>query len=277
MDRLIELVDFFASYYDLHFPKANGKLLPMLALMTTSPDVPHMPTLLAAYNGTEEEAQPFFEPFEKLAPLQVQKMYVPYTQLTQINKMMPTPPDHNRVSMSSAFMDRPYDTEIILTSINQFLEEMKTYGASAYRSTWVVEMRDYRVVCSKPFEATAYANRFDTALVGAEFIYNDPALDAKMRETTLSLMGNIRDMVVKRRASGKVPLPKDQELRDPRGTYANYNNGLEKIESVFGKNLPRLRDLKRKWDPTMIFDKCTSPLQMIDTANMISDMRQGML
>lgn len=35
----------------------------------------------------------------------------------------------------------------------------------------------------------------------------------------------------------------------------NYSSGLEKVNNVFGENLPRLRNLKRRYDPDFIYDK----------------------
>ncbi|KAF3048401.1 hypothetical protein E8E12_011767 [Didymella heteroderae] len=36
-------------------------------------------------------------------------------------------------------------------------------------------------------------------------------------------------------------------------TYANFAHGDESLEAIYGESLPRLRELKRKWDPEGIF------------------------
>ena len=36
---------------------------------------------------------------------------------------------------------------------------------------------------------------------------------------------------------------------------ANIGSGDEKLQSMFGENLPRLKELKRLYDPGCIFDK----------------------
>jgi hypothetical protein len=44
----------------------------------------------------------------------------------------------------------------------------------------------------------------------------------------------------------------------PEGTAvfnANISTGSEKITDMFGENLPKLRELKKKYDPKFVFNK----------------------
>jgi FAD/FMN-containing dehydrogenase len=37
--------------------------------------------------------------------------------------------------------------------------------------------------------------------------------------------------------------------------YINFGHGDESLEEIYGKSLPRLRELKRKWDPQNRFNQ----------------------
>ena len=45
----------------------------------------------------------------------------------------------------------------------------------------------------------------------------------------------------------------DEEDARQNPTYANFANGDESLEAIYGESLPRLRELKRKWDPEGVF------------------------
>ena len=237
--------------------KSDGNLTSILALSAMMPNTPHAPLWLAIYNGTEEEAAPFFKPIQDLGPLEAQIRNIKYTDATQFHKMMPLPPGVDRYYMSMALVDHPFDSEILMSSAQQYLDIMQKYGEPVYRSMWWIDLRDFTKVASVPVSATAFANRFNCANIGADFMYSGASLDETMKKETQNLMGNTREMAAKKRASAKVPLSVEVERRDVHNAYANFTSGLEKIESVFGENLPRLRELKKKWDPDMLFNKCT--------------------
>lgn len=38
--------------------------------------------------------------------------------------------------------------------------------------------------------------------------------------------------------------------------YSNFAHGDESLEEIYGEPLPRLRELKREWDPRGVFDQC---------------------
>ena len=37
--------------------------------------------------------------------------------------------------------------------------------------------------------------------------------------------------------------------------YMNFANGNEPLEEIYGESLPRLRELKGKWDPEGVFNQ----------------------
>jgi FAD/FMN-containing dehydrogenase len=38
-------------------------------------------------------------------------------------------------------------------------------------------------------------------------------------------------------------------------TYANFAHGDESLEAIYGESVPRLKDLKTKWDPKGVFSQ----------------------
>jgi hypothetical protein len=67
--------------------------------------------------------------------------------------------------------------------------------------------------------------------------YSDAALD----EEALQFGRAVRD----------VWSDEDDARQNP--TYANFAHGDESLEAIYGEGLPRLREMKRKWDPKDVF------------------------
>ncbi len=105
----------------------------------------------------------------------------------------------------------------------------------------------FAVSASIPVSAMAYAARNTALITVAEAEYDDPALDSVMREEMRIIVDNARERIK----------AKDGQMQKQKGVmiHANISSGDEKLQNIFGENLPRLREPKKKYDPGFLFHK----------------------
>lgn len=137
----------------------------------------------------------------------------------------------------------------------------------------LLDLRDYTKAAKIPRDATAYSHRWDAALLSVEYRWDSPILDSFARDSARRVTTYIKDEVRQQRfsngvqeaepnenGSGDTGLGKGTKVlqegqRDFEAVYPNIGNKDDKLESVFGDNLARLRELKRKYDPLVLWDK----------------------
>lgn len=111
---------------------------------------------------------------------------------------------------------------------------------------WLVEKFGLGVTATIPDESTAYAWR--KAVAYGFFSFNLPAnVSEQMTNTVDQFSEKIRSGLT----SG---------CGNPQGNvFPNYARGIETPEQVYGKSkLPKLRSLKKKYDPKGLFNKYNS-------------------
>ena len=240
------------------------------------------------YDGPEEEAKRLAQPIYDLEPLNVMGGVQNYTQLTSIYDILRTE-RFNRTTSSNIHLDYPLNTKIMQGAFDRFLqgvaegnekgektavgEEGKEQEKEFGHSILLLDLRDYTKAAKVPRDATAYSHRWDAALLSVEYRWDNPVLynvarDAARRVTTFikdevrQQQQHVSNGVQEAELNGKgVPgLNKGTKVlhegrRDFEAVYPNIGNKDDKLESVFGDNLARLRELKRKYDPLVLWDK----------------------
>lgn len=111
----------------------------------------------------------------------------------------------------------------------------------------VFEFVPFHKLLLVPQGATAFANR--GAYGNLLFLpgWFDLENDGECREWP-RLMAEKGSKEFKRRS-------KDENKQAGVGQYANYDGYNQSPEALFGKNSPRLAELKKKWDPDNVFRK----------------------
>ena len=120
-------------------------------------------------------------------------------------------------------------------------------------SKCILDVRDYQKVASVPSDATAYSGRFDNAWMIPDLQWDDPSLDGQMREEVTAITAYVREQLQQKKIVAEV---QEDGQRDVTAIYPNISaRGEEKAKSVFGSNLPKLEQLKRRYDPELMWNK----------------------
>jgi hypothetical protein len=204
------------------------------------------PIYLIYYNGPEEEGRAYAAPLLALGPMHGEPGMINYAATTGIHKQMDAGNVHHRYTNSTLQLELPIDVDILMTLVDDFCAFMAKYPERARPSKLAIELRSFGVTGAVPVSAMAYASRHKLVNVAMEAQYDQPELDGVMREEVKNIIMKARNSTAEKRT----PQGKSEVL-----VNANFSSGSEKVNAVFGENLPRLRELKRKYDPDFIFNK----------------------
>jgi len=215
-----------------------------------------MPGFMIYYDGPEEEATPLLKPLldlEPLTPPSKLEMQPHSTSTEWANFEAMFPPQFNRVLGASAQLDYPVPNNILKETVKMYQETIAKHPENLWVSKLIFDLRDYSKIASVPLDGTAYANRRTGMLVAADFVWDDENLDKEMMASSKAFIGKVRQMA--------------KEDKEQRGIadvgahvaattlYALLTDGEEKLTSVFGPNLQKMKEVKRKYDPNMMWNK----------------------
>ena len=251
-DKLKACISLINRMHDISLEAGDGKLQIMFAYLAPPGAPGFCPGYVIWYNGPEEKAKSLIEPILALEPMHAMGGPCNYTKTTELPPGMEVP-GYDRYAASSAHMDYPLDETLISSVCERFGQVVQKYGKSAQLSKCIVDIRNYEKVAAVSSAATAYSGRYNNAWMMPDLQWDDPSLDAKMRQEVTSITAYVREKLQEKRIAAEV---QDDGQRDMTAIYPNISaGGEEKAKSVYGSNLPRLQVLKQEYDPECMWNK----------------------
>lgn len=196
------------------------------------------------YDGPEAEARGLLKPLFDLGPMADKAGVRKLASTTQEAIGMGGPPTHQQFSTSAIQLrDLSKDLPIARGMIEGLDALHDKYGIAVAPSKVIIELRSYKQSSSVPTTATAVGNREPVTMAVFEGQFNTDITKEVIREEIVAVMDKARAQL-KENHPGKKP-----------SNVTNIGTGTEKLEDIFGENLPKLRELKRRYDPGFIFNK----------------------
>ncbi|KAG8950786.1 hypothetical protein FRC00_007558 [Tulasnella sp. 408] len=234
--QLPEVVEAINAYRKVQNPRES-----VFFLMGLGPDKNPYVIINGLSNSSKEEGESAFNCFLDLKPVNNTAVQVPWAKVSNITDPLGIVPGGK--IFVGAHIDK-FDVEQVQKTYDVWKEVVK----KAPFSVVMYEFLDYGKVASVPLENTAFAQRYDfqtvlCAIMGMEDDYIPNAGDDLLK---------LRSVV-----SGS----SSQAARETLG-YANYsdpfctqNDDDKYARKLFGANYARLQEVKKKYDPDVVFDR----------------------
>ncbi|KAL2810540.1 hypothetical protein BJX63DRAFT_444721 [Aspergillus granulosus] len=200
-----------------------------------------MVNVLVFYNGTEAEGNARFADLLALDPVANMISMIPYSQVNALQNPMATYGD--RKSFKGIFFNPPLSPSFAKEVLEEFTEKVQgdpDLGASAI----LFEFYDMGKINEVPRSATAFASRGTTQNGIITLRWSDKEKDGEHRGWARGVQERYKERLDSEEKAGGVP------------QYINYAEpGDSVVGNIYGENIDRLKELKRKYDPTNVFCK----------------------
>ncbi|KAF8847587.1 FAD-binding domain-containing protein [Acephala macrosclerotiorum] len=217
--------------------EASGGKLAIFFAFTKAPGMPSVhPLSVIFYDGPEEEARKFTAPLFELGPAMTMVEMKKYVEVTTPSLLVMGPPTHQHYSTSNSPLSIPMDIPLLEEMIADLDVFFNKYGDKVGPSKIAIELRSYAKSASVDPSATALRARAPTMMMVLEGQHDGSTPEAEIRAEVQKIIGRAR-------------------VKGRRFINANIGDGSEKVADIFGDNFERLRQVKRKYDPGMVFNK----------------------
>lgn len=122
-------------------------------------------------------------------------------------------------------------------------------------TTMIIEIYNLNKVRSVPQSSSAFAHRDVNAQAVLIPWYNDPALDADALAFGKKWRSILASKETKSTAYVFLMSERNMDSMLTKNRYANFAHGNEGLQAIYDESLPRLKELKKKWDPQRRFSQ----------------------
>ncbi|EWC45569.1 hypothetical protein DRE_05427 [Drechslerella stenobrocha 248] len=256
-DKTEQVLDLFNVLHQDYVLKSNGKFGVVGVFSAMGPVI--VPAFAVYYDGSEEEAQKYIQPLLDLGPMAppghpIGGKMMRHSATTDFAHMAAMfPPEFSRIAGSSTQVDFPVSKDVLKKTLEVFQAKIAKYPQNLHVSKLLFDLRDCSKIASVPSDATAYAGRRTGLLIAADLMWDDPKLDGEILLEARDLIATVRQAI--KDSNEQTGIADVGAHVGATTLYALISDGEEKLVSVFGKNLPRMKRLKAKYDPNVMWDK----------------------
>ncbi|KIO33766.1 hypothetical protein M407DRAFT_17376 [Tulasnella calospora MUT 4182] len=210
-------------------------------LITLGPDGNPYVIINGISNSTKEDGEAAYKQFVELGPVNVTNSQIPYTEVSNLANAFNELPGNKMIV--GAHVD-VFDLPQVQKSWDTWNEIVKKAPFSGV----MYEFYPYKKVAKVPIEQAAFAQRHEMMTVLCALAWTDESFTPNARDELLRLKSVV---------SGS----SSKEAQESLG-YVNYadpfstlNETDEYTKKLFGPNYPRLQEIKKKYDPKLVFDR----------------------
>ncbi|KAL1946728.1 hypothetical protein VTO73DRAFT_14832 [Trametes versicolor] len=204
----------------------------------------HQPAIVAFlfYNGSEEEGRQAYKAFFDLKPVADMTKEIPYESLNALQNQIVTPGQN--AYMKGAFAPSPLPLSILPT----VFERVAAHTASQeYHIGLLLEYFPLAAANAVPDDATAYPRALVPNILAAVYARDDgEAALAYARDAARELIG----LFGTEASVGYGNYSPDSDASATEGAVP-----VDKAKLLFGVNYPKLQQIKKKYDPELVFNK----------------------
>ncbi|KAF5634579.1 6-hydroxy-D-nicotine oxidase [Fusarium sp. NRRL 52700] len=242
-DKLLDLLRFANVLYER--PNSDGHCF-ALGIGFWSDEIARVVSAIPLFHGSEADAKRYFSGLLEIEAIanDMEMMTTAKTN-TLLNSVM----GHGiRRLMGSGNITMPLDIEPMLQTAERFWTFCEAHDGMG-KSVLAIEFFPTKKIREVPQDATAYANRGDYYDAMTSFAWENPEYDSEIRQFNRDLCRRIRE------THGYSATAGGHWSKGPVGVYINIEADSISPKDAWGVNLPRLRELKRKFDPNNVFNK----------------------
>ncbi|KAI1503709.1 hypothetical protein F5X99DRAFT_88388 [Biscogniauxia marginata] len=230
-DKLADIVAFANHLHEHH----DGRQYMGFGCTTMAPA--YEPALVCAvfFNGGQEDAEAYFKPLLDAGPRLNTAKIRPWHE---VNGTMTSLSVAARKTQGTANFIMPLDSKNLQEASDMFFAFVREKDIqNGPVIMW--EVVPYDKIRELDNTATAFAARNEMYQIATVFQWDDQALDTEVRDFNAKLTKFLKSTGIRAGVQG----------------YNNYDGLALTPEEAYGENLERLRELKKKYDPTNVFSK----------------------
>ncbi|UNI23948.1 hypothetical protein JDV02_009735 [Purpureocillium takamizusanense] len=233
LDKMPQVVA-FANWFHEH---NTGDESFWFGVMGAAPGVPVPAVFCMVFKNTDSqaEAESFFKPLLDIGPVANMARVMPYSES---NNLIPNRDEEKRRLQGSANFVMPLQDEFVKELVDDFVPFVQERNIGE-GSGIIFEVFPHDKIREVKGDATAFPSRGNFYHVATMFSWDDAAMDKQVREYNRKIIGLFRQ----------------KGFQGMGGQYNNYDGEYLGPERAFGHNLPRLQELKKKYDPENVFCK----------------------
>ncbi|KAH8114450.1 FAD-binding domain-containing protein [Phellopilus nigrolimitatus] len=225
------------------FPSQKETLFQVATRLPTPERTPIV-AVIVFHNGSEEEGRKVYKDFLDLNPIDHTKE-IPYELL---NTLQNAGAYHGQYNYEKGASIGGYDVVVAEKLYERFVAE--TEARSDLRVMCGFVLMNHDKISSVPSGATAFNNRVPHVWAITNVMWDDEPGAAEKGQGVRELARRLVDVLVSREVN-----PEDAKDKAYAGFIGDEDLSVSRSQTLFGDNYPRLQQLKKKYDPELLFNK----------------------